>query len=377
MNEILNLYSETSKALRKASDGINLFSYINPLNGEDLYFEFTKNTNLKFSVFDFIYKEISVDINSIRDEVNKIQIPAQIPELQTILENKVADIKKQLTLLDYRGDPDKFSEASVEAYGRPTQHNLNVAMRILISFEPEQHQETHTAQELKDALEKAFIELNLKNWIVVLSDTCRQTFVSGREDFDGGGMVSISSKRMFSANEIQRLPIHEVKVHALRRDNGLKQPVDIFGTGLTGYINTEEGLALNAEKLTGTSCSTSFRRYAARTLAVDALLNGFSLNAIYDMLRDYGIDHADSFETVKRTARGGGFTKDHVYLDGYKRVKKYFRSGKNPDPLFVGKVGIDDIDLVNTLLEKSYLKPPNQIPDFFRNVSTSSIKNAS
>ena len=63
------------------------------------------------------------------------------------------------------------------------------------------------------------------------------------------------------------------------------------------------------------------------------------------------------------TSKNGAFTKDYIYLNGYFNVKTYL---KNNDltPLYVGSIGLNDIENVKKLLEdKILIKPKYLIED--------------
>ncbi len=58
-----------------------------------------------------------------------------------------------------------------------------------------------------------------------------------------------------------------------------------------------------------------------------------------------------------RTFRGGGLTKDAVYLRGLVQLLEYFKNGGELEPLFIGKISADHIAIVKELQWRKVLHP--------------------
>ena len=56
-----------------------------------------------------------------------------------------------------------------------------------------------------------------------------------------------------------------------------------------------------------------------------------------------------AFSITLRAHRGGGFTKDRLYLSGLKKVFKYAQSGNDLGILLTGKVSMEYIDTIKKL----------------------------
>jgi len=151
-----------------------------------------------------------------------------------------------------------------------------------------------------------------------------------------------TSERYFSQQEIERLAIHEVTVHAFRRFNGELVEAE---TGLPlknnwpSYLATEEGMASFIEIQSGYKDINTLRKYAARILAVDAAFNGESFNQIFDLLVSHNFDQSEAFDIVWRCFRRGGYLKDGEYWKGLHQIQQIHET--NPERikrLFAGKV---------------------------------------
>jgi hypothetical protein len=59
-----------------------------------------------------------------------------------------------------------------------------------------------------------------------------------------------------------------------------------------------------------------------------------------------------------RVYRGGGFTKDAVYLRGLNSMLDYVGQGGELEPLFVGKFAAEHIPIIKELQFRRVLRPP-------------------
>ena len=73
-------------------------------------------------------------------------------------------------------------------------------------------------------------------------------------------------------------------------------------------------------------------------------------------------DEEKSWRITLRAKRGlsdtsepGGLTKDYLYLDGYYKVKKYIETGHDIKKLYVGKIAIEHVSLVDKM--ENIVKP--------------------
>jgi hypothetical protein len=95
------------------------------------------------------------------------------------------------------------------------------------------------------------------------------------------------------------------------------------------------------------------KELAYRVLAADSLIKGYSFTDTFDLLyNQYKLDKETSWSITLRAHRGGGFTKDHLYLSGLKKVYDYHAAGKNMGILLTGKVSIENADLIKDLQDK-------------------------
>jgi len=88
------------------------------------------------------------------------------------------------------------------------------------------------------------------------------------------------------------------------------------------------------------------------------------LDTFHTLDRDHGFSQRVAYTITMRTYRGGGLTKDAVYLQGLVEILDYLRGGGQLDPLLVGKIAAEHIPLIQELQHRKVLKPPALRPRF-------------
>ena len=63
--------------------------------------------------------------------------------------------------------------------------------------------------------------------------------------------------------------------------------------------------------------------------------------------------------------RGGGFTKDHLYLSGLRNIYKYAQAGKDLGVLLTGKVSEDYIPTIKKMQQLGLASQPKYVTDAF------------
>jgi hypothetical protein len=65
--------------------------------------------------------------------------------------------------------------------------------------------------------------------------------------------------------------------------------------------------------------------------------------------KDYGFNQYTAFTITMRVYRGGGYTKDAVYLRGLLWVLKLLAEGRDVEDLLLGKISREQLSLVDEL----------------------------
>jgi len=351
---------------------IDFYSHLTPVNcGEerDRFFEGVRRGEQYNPVFHYKargFEEERKRLDDIRSSLDESD------DIQRLFIKKIDFIVTQLELLD--SDDSCFADIAVRLYGKPGASCLKTAEDILYESKDSGYafpEETVTPEEMASFLRGRLKEKGI-DWTVVLSGKIvPKITVSGKDR-----TIYINSGINYTAEEVERLKVHEVDVHICRGANGDTQPFDMFREGLAGYDETEEGLAILAEKSAG--ClkvdTRQMKLYAGRALCVDYCLGG-TFHEAFMKLREFFPGYL-TYRLVERCKRGlrdtakrGGFTKDFHYISGFEKVRKYVEDGGDLSILYVGKIGLDDVEVVRSLLEKGILNPPKYLPEFIGRVS--------
>jgi hypothetical protein len=109
------------------------------------------------------------------------------------------------------------------------------------------------------------------------------------------------------------------------------------------------------------------RQLAARVVAVRCLTDGASFVETFRMLdRTYAFAQRAAYNITMRVYRGGGLTKDAVYLRGLKAILKYVQKGGDLDPLLVGKMAIEHIPTIRELQYRKVLARAPIVPRYMQ-----------
>jgi uncharacterized protein (TIGR02421 family) len=131
-------------------------------------------------------------------------------------------------------------------------------------------------------------------------------------------------------------------VHLVTTYNGQQQPLKIFSNGLPKNVETQEGLAVFSEYMSGALTLKRLKELAYRVLASDSLIKGYSFSDTFDLIHNqYKLNRDDAFAITLRAHRGGGFTKDRLYLSGLRKIYKRYLQEESMEVLLSGKVSLD------------------------------------
>lgn len=349
-------YVEVNNALRKVDSSFTLSTGLKPLNFTIEKAEFLRNP---VSEPEFVYPRPSTTLEEIRKRALDISIPESNRTLAGLMKSYRDCILTAGALLASRDNSESMLRFSERLFGAPTSELQSEAERLLRHFRPVPDEPQHlSAEEAADFFNKKFEREVYAGW---RTELCPQDYVSVDRD---DRILLIPRARKFGSEELILLDAHERQVHINRGLGGLAQPLPLFFSGFPNYLRTEEGLAVYLESLTGCATENKVRTYAGRALAVIAVRDGASFVETFRLMQDYAFTEHDAWEIAFRVHRGGGFLRDQCYLQGYLDVNEYVQSGGDIRELFVGKIGIEDLETVNELKEMDLVRAPVCLPDF-------------
>lgn len=192
----------------------------------------------------------------------------------------------------------------------------------------------------------------------------------------GPRRIQVRRDACFTDRDAQQLVQHEAFVHVCTSLNGRSQSeLPLLAAAHAGTTQTQEGLAVFAELVTGSMDLDRFHRLADRVLAIQMAIEGADFLDVYRFFEgERGLAPEQAFENARRVFRGGvlaggaPFLKDAVYLVGLVRVTNCLRvliAEGRADCLplvFCGKLDLDDVPALAELAELGLCRPPRFLP---------------
>lgn len=343
--------------LAMLSDGIRFLLDVTPVDAEDQRADFLAGTT---DEPDFTYRELDADPDVFDAQLDHVALDrVSDPTLGDLLRGKHREMKLQLEMLRARGTED-FRQLSVELYGAvgPTlRHQAeDLVQRLDVSGQP--------GDMLDAASFLALAEMEIAHYRDEEPDVGIHAEI--RSDVSGvlveGDTLLISDGASIAAVRGNALLQHEVGTHLVTQVNGSGQPIRTLGSGLAGYDETQEGLAVLAEVGCGGLTPFRLRQLAARVLTVHRMLSGATFREAHTALVDEGVPAGTAYTTTMRVYRSGGLTKDAIYLRGLLDLRDHLAHDGRLDLLFLGKFALRDLPLVQHLHERGVLRPARIVP---------------
>ncbi|NND16853.1 MAG: DUF1704 domain-containing protein [Eudoraea sp.] len=349
--KVFELDSNLDRLVRR----IELLSYVNPINIEKEKQRFFAS---KYSVEpQFKYPKIKFDPLKLQ-RLFFSQRPDRLedPRLEALYRDVIYFYSNMVQCISSIGTVDEFYYNSLRVYGTPTEKDVQNAQFIL-HFEDEP---------LGADMEKIFTAVEAKEYFEDFADTYDFPLqIKFATHIAADAMVSninqtlfLKRNAMYSKNQLLTLANHEIGVHLVTTFNGLAQPLKIFANGFPKNVETQEGLCMVSEYKSGALTLKRLKELSHRVLASDGLSKGYDFKTTFDLIHNqYKLNRNEAFTITLRAHRGGGFTKDRLYLSGLKKVYDIYKSGASLDLLLTGKVSIDYLEYIKYLGEIGLLVP--------------------
>ncbi|MBP0905351.1 flavohemoglobin expression-modulating QEGLA motif protein [Mariniflexile gromovii] len=343
--------------LAEISSGMFFLLRTTPVNSNEEWEKFQENNFEKTPTFK--YRLISLDPELEKRKLYNIPIDQiEDPTIAFILRGKRLEIEKQLTMLEERGT-DNFRYISESLYSTISKDVLNEAKNILETYQKGEnsddstrfncYQFAHYAQMELDYYSEKFPDLELK--LEIRNDVAG--IMVSKSKLLINDQMSLDSKRC------DALIQHEVSTHILTYCNGKQQPLNQMYEGFEGYDQFQEGIAVITEYLVGGLTINRLRLLAGRVMAVKSMTENASFITTFNLLyKKYAFPSKVAYNITMRVYRGGGLTKDAVYLAGVMDVLKYIKNGGALETLYTGKFNMHHIKIIEELLQRNVLKAP-------------------
>ncbi|WP_320201872.1 flavohemoglobin expression-modulating QEGLA motif protein [Agrobacterium sp. rho-13.3] len=336
---------------------------VTPINARKAFVDF-KESGFQYAPH-FLYRPLGVDVEEQKRKLYSVAFDhLEDPVLYHLYREKQQELDLQLTMLAHlhrRQFPD-FSRA---LYGSVEPALLAIAQDVLARCPRADDGEVamvdcyEVAKQARDMVEAYRAE-----------EPEFKARVDIRDDLPPGLMVTgekllVSRHTVMERRRLEALLHHEIGVHLLTYFNGSAQGLRLFRTGLSGYEGVQEGLAVLAEYLAGGMTRERLRLIAGRVVGCSAMLDGASFVETFRLVtQDHGFDEVGAFNMVLRIYRGGGLSKDAIYLRGLCEILEHLRKGGALDPFWMGKISAAHFPIMQELALRGLLRPPGIRPAF-------------
>jgi uncharacterized protein (TIGR02421 family) len=340
-----------------------ILSYVNPINTEaekKHFFQQKCQANPKFR-----YSHLTINPFELKRKLYRIPIE-QISDIhiQNMYKDVIDAYADKVEMLATLGT-EKFLLNSLRYFGSPSEEDIKNANFLIYSpdlsdsYDVENIQTEEAAQIfLQSAAEYGFkfkIETSNKLTSKALVNNSRQALI-------------LKKGAVFSNRNLAALIHHEIGVHMVTTINARLQPIQLFNIGLPLNTLTQEGLAILSEYFSGNLTTMRLKEIGWRVIATHLIVKGYDFKETYQqMVEEYKMLPEKAFYLATRIYRGGGFTKDYLYLRGFRDILQYYRAGKPLNTLLIGKTSLAYADIIQEMLERGMLKAPKYQTLCFKN----------
>jgi uncharacterized protein (TIGR02421 family) len=360
--------SHADRGLAEIASAFDLLLLVSPINTEAAYRAFRRGGDSKPP--QFRYRHLDVDPTTLKRDLYRVPIErVEDPTLEAIFREKQRELSLKLDLLSDRGSA-RFLHTAIALYGDVDASMVETARDVLERTEPARPRKSRTIDAAELAA-RATQEIARYRTLypalgaeVELRDDVVSLMVSQ-------GNLLVGSRMRFPLHRVEALIQHEVGTHVVTHWNGAAQRFKLLASGLAGYDELQEGLAVLAEYLVGGLTTDRLRTLAGRVLAARAVCDGSEFIETFRVLTaELGFSARHAFVMAMRVHRGGGLVKDALYLRGLQRVATYLGNAGRLDTLLVGKIAVDQVPVIEELQRRRVLQPPPLRPRYLEEPDT-------
>ena len=354
--------AEVDAALVAIDAELDWLLALNPLDSDALWDHF--DASGRTEVPSLRYAEPATDLHAMRRRLFALPTERiESPLLAGVLEEKQRDLDRTIELVRLRGT-DGFLGASIELFGGVEAGLLELANGILATVD--------VGDPLPGDIGVDAVVAAVEDEVAWYCERAPDFDLQVVVDADVGSLMMVSHGTLYLDAQLrlpearlQPLVQHEVGTHVVTRYNGLRQPLRQLAVGLAQYDPLQEGLGVLAEFLTGYLPGERLRILAARVVAADMAIHGEHIPAIFACLHgQHDLPTDDAFDIAVRARRGGGLTKDAVYLRGLRDLLDHLRGGGAFEALFAGKFALSHLPVLEQLADSGWVAPPLLLPRY-------------
>ncbi|MCH2033572.1 MAG: flavohemoglobin expression-modulating QEGLA motif protein [Tenacibaculum sp.] len=355
---------EIDQRIDKLVKKIELLRYVNPVNIEEEKTKFFASKYLTDP--NFVYPERDFDKFKLHSEFFALPLEdIEDQKIRDLYEDIIYFYSGLIQCIETIGEGKRFYYNSLRSFGSPTEDDVENAKFILHFEDEDTSSESFKPKYTSKESEQFFIDYG-KNYDFDFNITHSRKMSAIAMVLNSTRSLVLNENYKYSDNELAILTNHEIGVHMVTTMNALEHPLKIFSHGFPGNEETQEGLAVFSEYMSGNLTLKRLKELAYRVMAVNGLAKGYSFSKTFRSLHNtFDLNREDAFYITARAYRGGGFTKDYLYLTGLKKIYNHYRQGKDLGNLLTGKVTLEYAHQIEYLIQQGYAVPSKYLTDSY------------
>jgi len=360
--------SSVDRTLVDIASRIRLFFHLAPTNEAEERVRFFEQPE-KGGRPEFTYRPLEFSVAGTHRELEETPVDAiEDDVLRRLYEDKRWELQRLVGLLEARGNAD-YLERSIELFGQPPAQMVREAQDILVETQWQENRDLD-AERVREMLEE-HLESYRRRYPAFDCEVVIDGAMSAKM-YVHENRIHLKRGALFSFEAARCDTVHEIDAHVLTYLNGRRQPLRLFEIGPRGTLAYQESLGVFTEIANGVMFPGRMIALAARVVAVAAMVDDATFGDVFDQLTtDYGLDEDEAFLICVRVFRGGGFTKDWLYVAELERIFRHWASGCDMEDLLLAKVTMDSQDVVRKLADRGVLHPARYLPEYLDRISNS------
>lgn len=341
------------KKLFSLCKSVETLNYINPINLAAQKTKFLKKNS--YISPNFNYKQLNINPYKFREHLYKLPVDDVADAgIQQLYRHVIDNLASKIDLLASIGTDD-FVYNSLKYYGEPNHTDIANA-RFLLHINDEDFLDSRVYLNADEAVD--YFTYQAKEWGLKCKVEKSGKIVAKAMVNNEKALLLINKNAQFTDKELHAFAYHELGIHMLTTINAKKHPLKVFSLGLTGNTHTQEGIAIYSEYCSGSLTIKRLKNLALRVIAVKYMLeHGDFVKTYHALMNEFSLDKDAAFTLTTRVYRGGGFTKDYLYLTGLRDILQVVKE-QPLDNLLVGKTGLLDFDVVSEMVERGMIEKP-------------------
>jgi len=350
------------KKLLDLLQNFELLAFVNPRNTSTELIKFSKSKYTELPKFK--YAPIKINPFELKQKLSLLRTQ-DISDItiRNLYESVINSYFDKIDLLAALGTK-KFLYNSMRYFGRPSKKDILNAEYLLhlppIPSEPKRRPYI-PIQDTLETFKKALHNYGIECKIELSNKVISQAMV-----LNSTKTILIRPDAKFTQKEVNALIEHEIGVHMVTTQNSIHQKLKIFNLGLPINTETQEGMAILSEYLSGNITLERLKKIALRVIVSEMICHGADFIECFHFLIDkQNVPPQDAYIIVTRIFRGGGFTKDFLYLSGFAKILKFWNAGNSLTPLLIGKTSLSFYETVYEMMERKMIAAPKFITKSF------------